>query len=422
MGLMKKEKAQLLRARYLLPTAGAPVIEDGALLITGGRITAVGRYSALRASAAEVIDYGDAVILPPLVNAHCHLELSNFPQWARECYEATTPTSFVGWIRRLIRVRRQVGIESYPASVAAGVQKLLAAGTGAVGDILTSPDALAPLLASPLYGRIFFETIGLEEERFVPALEAALASARSLTFPLRGGLSPHSTYTVSARHLQRAISAGLPLAIHCAESPEESLFLREGRGAIAEELYVAAGWPLPERPPGLSPVTWLAAHGALSPQTLLIHGVQVDAADVACIAASGASVVLCPRSNAHLGVGTAPVGRYKKVGVPLALGTDSLASNDSLSLWDELAFARSVYPEFSPSELLAIATRGGAQALGLATEMGELTAGFGGHLQVLTAATLPPFAELEEWLCSVEHRVTALWLAGVERLRPDVPC
>lgn len=419
---MKKEQAQLLRARYLLPTAGAAPIEDGALLIAGGRIAAVGRYSTLRASAAEVIDYGDAVILPPLINAHCHLELSDFPQWARACNETTTPASFVGWIRRLIRVRRALGADPVPASVTAGIQQLLATGTGAVGDILTSPAALAPLLASPLYGRIFFETIGLEEERFAPALAAAVASARSLTFSLRGGLSPHATYTVSAGHLQKAISAGLPLAIHCAESAEESLFLQQGRGAIADELYTAAGWPLPERAPGLSPVAWLATHGALSPQTLLIHGVQVDADDVARIAASGASVVLCPRSNAHLGVGIAPVGLYKKAGVPLALGTDSRASNASLSLWDEIAFARSVYPEISPVELLAIATRGGAQALGLAQEMGELTAGSGAHLQVLTAAKLLPAAELAEWLCNAEHRVTALWLAGIERLRPDVPC
>jgi cytosine/adenosine deaminase-related metal-dependent hydrolase len=190
----------------------------------------------------------------------------------------------------------------------------------------------------------------------------------------------------------------------------------------ADELYAAAGWPLPERASGLSPVAWLAAQGALSTQTLLIHGVQVDAADATRIASSGASVALCPRSNARLGVGTAPVALYKKAGVSLALGTDSLASNDSLSLWDELAFARSVYPEFPPGELLHIATCGGAQALGLAAEMGKLLAGSGAHFQVLTAATLPPVAEIAEWLCHAEHRVVALWLAGVERLGQDVPC
>lgn len=416
------KKAKLLRARYLLPRAGEPAIEDGALLIVGGRIAAVGGYSSLQNSGAEVIDYGDAVILPPLVNAHCHLELTDFPQWTTECGETTLPTSFVGWIRRLIRVRRSVGEDPVPASVTAGIQQLLAAGTGAVGDILTTPGALAPLLASPLYGRIFFETIGLDEERFVPALESALASARSLACPLSGGLSPHSTYTVSDRHLKRAVSAALPLAIHCAESSEESLFLGSGRGPIATELYAAAGWPLLEPAPGLSPVAWLAAQGALGPQTLLIHGVQVDAEDAAIIAASGATVVLCPRSNARLGVGTAPIGLYKKAGVPLALGTDSRASNGSLSLWEEIAFARSVYPELAPAELLAIATCGGARALGLEQEMGALTIGSGANLQVLTAANLPPTAGLLSWLCGAEHQVIALWLGGIEQLRQDVPC
>ncbi|MBE0504013.1 MAG: amidohydrolase family protein [Desulfuromonadales bacterium] len=414
--------SQLLRARYLLPRAGEPAIEDGALLIVGGRIAAVGRYSALQDRAVQVIDYGDAVILPPLVNAHCHLELTDFPQWATECGETIEPESFVGWIRRLIRVRRALGGDPVPASVTAGIRQLLTAGTGAVGDILTTPAALAPLLASPLYGRIFFETIGLDAERFVPSLAAALASARSLAYPLSGGVSPHSTYTVSSRHLKRAVSAGLPLAIHCAESPEESLFLREGRGPIAEELYAAADWPLPEHAPGLSPVAWLAAQGALSPQTLLIHGVQVDAADAAVIAASGATVVLCPRSNVRLGVGTAPIGLYQATGVHLALGTDSRASNDSLSLWEEIAFARSVYPELAPEELLAIATCGGARALGLGQEMGVLTAGSGANLQVLTATNLPPQTELAAWLCCADHQVVALWLAGIERLGQDVPC
>ncbi|MDZ4183642.1 MAG: amidohydrolase family protein [Desulfuromonadales bacterium] len=413
---------QLIRARYLLPIAGAPAIEDGALLIVGGRIAAVGSYSTLQDIDAELIDYGDAVILPPLVNAHCHLELTDFPQWTTACNETTLPTSFVGWIRRLIRVRRFIGADPVPASVTAGIRQLLAAGTGAVGDILTTPGALAPLLASPLYGRIFFETIGLDEERFIPALASALASAHSLAYPLSGGLSPHSTYTVSSRHLEQAIRTGLPLAIHCAESPEESTFLREGRGRIAAELYAAVGWPLPEHAPGLSPVAWLAAHGALNAQTLLIHGVQVDAGDASIIAASGATVVLCPRSNARLGVGTAPVGLYKKAGVALALGTDSRASNDSLSLWEEIAFARSVYPELSPGELLAIATRGGARALGLEQEMGALTVGSGAHFQVLTAANLPPVAELAAWLCCADHRVAALWLAGSEQLCQDVSC
>lgn len=414
---------RLLRARYLLPVAGGQPIEEGALLIEAGRIVAVDRYSLLPHPAnVEVIDYGDAVIMPPLVNAHCHLELTDFPRWAADADETTAPIDFVGWIRRLTRVRRRIGSAPVPAAVSAGIHQLLASGTGAVGDILTTPDALAPLLASPLLGRIFFETIGLEEERFVPLLQAATTAARRLGSPLSGGLSPHAPYTVSDRHLESAITADLPLAIHCAESPEETRFLRGGSGPIADELYAAAGWPVPAHAPGLSPVAWLAAHGALSPQTLLIHGVQVDATDVGLIAASGASVVLCPRSNARLAVGTAPISLYKEAGVSLALGTDSLASNDSLSLWDELVFARTVYPELSSAELLNIATCGGARALGLGQEMGRLTIGRGAHFQVLTAAFLPDAPELGAWLCVGEHQVAALWLHGVEQFRLDNPC
>lgn len=405
-------KAQLVRARYLLLGAGVPLLEDGALLVEGERILAAGRFSELHRSDVKVIDYGDAVLLPPLVNAHCHLELSHFPQWAAACGEGAAPADFVGWIRRLVRVRRQTDNEAIPASLAAGVQQLLASGTGAVGDILTSFGALTPLLASPLHGRIFFETIGLEEERYAPALAAALASVRRVAPPLSSGLSPHSTYTVSDHHLERAVSAGLPLAIHCAESLEETLFLQTGRGAIADELYAAAGWPQPVAPPGLSPLAWLATHAAVTSQTLLIHGVQVGAADAERIAASGATVVLCPRSNARLGVGTAPVRLYREEGVQLALGTDSLASNDSLSLWDELAFARSVYPEFAPQELLAIATRGGARALGVA--MGDLSVGAGAHFQLLRPASLPAPDELAEFLCSPGRsaEVQSLWLDG----------
>lgn len=409
---MNQEDAKLFRVRYLLPTVGAPLLEDGALLVAGGRIRAVGRYPSLRHTSAAVIDCGDAVILPPLVNAHCHLELSHFAQWSKACGETAAPADFVGWIRHLVRVRRQTGAEAIPASIAAGIQQLLASGTGAVGDILTSFAALAPLLASPLHGRIYFETLGLEEERFAPALAAAMTAASAVVSPWKSGLSPHSTYTVSDCHMERAVSAGLPLAIHCGESPEETLFLQGGKGAIADELYIAAGWPLPERVSGLSPVSWLAAHGALSPQTLLIHGVQVSAADAGQVAVSGATVVLCPRSNARLGVGIAPVRLYRETGVRLALGTDSLASNDSLSLWDELAFARVVYPEFTPVELLAIATRGGARALGVA--MGELIVGAGAHFQLLRPVSLPAPAELAEFLCSPGRsaEVHSLWLNG----------
>ncbi len=133
-------------------------------------------------------------------------------------------------------------------------------------------------------------------------------------------------------------------------------------------------------------------------------------------------MVLCPRSNDRLGVGMAPLSLYRREGVPLALGTDSRASSDSLSVWDEIAFARSFFgDEVSPEELLAMATVNGARALGLEREMGELRAGLGAHFQVLCPKRLPPLAELGEFLCAPGRtaEVAALFLEGRDVLQID---
>jgi len=210
--------------------------------------------------------------------------------------------------------------------------------------------------------------------------------------------------------------------LHAAESSEEVTLIRDAAGPLAEILYPLAGWELPP-PQHCSPIAYLAKRGALTAGLLLVHGVQVSAADVKAIAASGCGMVLCPRSNARHGVGTAPAALYRQHGVPLALGTDSLASNDSLSLWDELAAARRAYPAFSPTELLHMATASGAALLGLQGEMGTLTPGAGAHFQMLQPRTLPPLSDLAEFLTSPgrNDEVNALWLDGDEVLAKEPP-
>ena len=163
-------KAKLFRARYLLPIA-APPIEDGALLIEGGRIAAVGPFAGLRHADAELVDCGDAVLLPPLVNAHTHLELTDFPAWAAATADLPAGDGFVDWIRRVIRVKRGRSAEEYAASVAAGVRQSLAAGTGAVGDILSWLPARSAHQFSPLYGRLYYETLGRDPGRTRPQLQ-----------------------------------------------------------------------------------------------------------------------------------------------------------------------------------------------------------------------------------------------------------
>jgi len=418
---------ELYTARYLLPIT-APPLEDGALLVRQGRIVAVGRRDELirLAPAAACTDFGDAVLLPPFANAHTHLELTDFPRWAQECGETAVPQSYVDWIRQVIRVKRQLPLERFAPSLQEGIRLSLAAGTGAVGDILSCFPARRAYAGAPLKGRCFLEALGRDPG---PCRELLRSIGRLLdeggTGELEGGISPHAPFTLSAEYLEQVVDFArrrrLPVSTHLAESAEETAFLDRSEGPIATALYPSVGWqemlPAPAR---RTPVAYLAERGGLLPGVLLAHGVQVADADAARLARAGAVVVLCPRSNARLGVGRAPVESYLAHGVPLALGTDSRASCDSLSLWDEVAFAREWFGgRLAPAALLELATAGGARALGLAGEMGSLAAGLGAHFQVLVPTCLPSLAELEAFLCSPGRtaEVRALYLDGRERLQ-----
>jgi cytosine/adenosine deaminase-related metal-dependent hydrolase len=223
--------------------------------------------------------------------------------------------------------------------------------------------------------------------------------------------------------MQRVLDAAadhLPLTLHFAESPAECRFLESSTGPLAEQLYPFVGWDKHLPPPGgARPAAWLDALGGLGEGTLLVHGVQVTAAEVDLLARRRATVVLCPRSNRQLKVGLAPAALYRAAGVRLALGTDSLASSPTLSVWHELAAARLLYGAvLTPGDLLAMATFNGALALGLEGEMGHLQPGWGGHFLVVRPAATPRFDELEEFLCSRDGdpELAAFFLAGREVL------
>ncbi len=384
--------ARIYTARYLLPVATPPV-EGGALLVVDGRIAAVGTLDEMlaRAAGAEVTDFGDSVLLPPLVNAHTHLELTDFPAWLA-AGEGHLPTGdFVDWLLRVILVKRRQPAEAFPPSIRRGLRLCLEAGTGAIGDILSVQSAVTAFLRTPLMGTVYAELLGPDPQLFRQQLErVAPFLSRRPAVHLRAGLSPHSPYTLGKRTLVMTADAlelrGCPASIHAAESVAESRLVRSGDGALAERIYPLAGWEKwLDGGNGQSVTAFLESCGLLRPGLLLVHGVQVDEQDVECIRRHGCGVVLCPRSNERLGVGRAPAGLYRRAGVPLALGTDSLASCDSLSVWDELAAAARVHgSELEPEVLLRLATAGGAGLLGLEREMGTLEAGRGAHFQVVT--------------------------------------
>lgn len=406
--------------------AAAP-IEDGALVIEDGRILALGIFDQVAAAhlGAAVVDFGESVVLPPMVNAHTHLELTHFSHWVRVFDDEPKHWAFVEWILHVIRTKRTSDPKFFLPSLQSGIQRCIASGTGAIADILSYFPGRIAFKDCPLKGWLFYETLGRDPAwaRNLLKTIAGFIDEKKIG-ALKGGVAPHSPYSLSEEYLEQVLDFArrrkILSSLHLAESPDETEFIRASKGPIAEELYPFVGWSdLVPRPSGKTPTRYVEDIKGLASWNLLVHGVQMDEDDIQRIASSGATVVLCPRSNQRLGVGKAPVDLYRNQGVPLALGTDSLASNDSLSIWDEIAFALDWFEgKLSAGELLAMATRQGAKALGLEGEMGALCPGWGGSFQVIKPGAIAPGQDLEEFLCRAGRSINVrhLYIDGREVL------
>ncbi len=369
---------RLLSAPWVLPVAGPP-IPDGALLVADGRIEAVGPRSALRDAAADAPEdaFPGGALLPGLVNVHTHLELSGL--------RGTLPQGqgFLPWVLALIERKRSLEAPWYLASVQEGIGALLRAGTTCVGEVTSAGVSPTLLRESGLRGVIYWEVLGPDPATAAAIAAKAAAALAELATLLRGsplivGLSPHALYSTTPAlraALRRLRGFGSwPAAIHAAESREEVDFVREGVGPLWEGLLKPMGMPQPNAH-GVGPLALLEAEGWLGPGTVVIHAAQAEPADVARLARTKTAVACCPRSNAALGVGPPPLSTLHRVGVRLGLGTDSMASVPSLSLWDELRAACALFPELPARAWLRMLTLGGAEVLGLADRIGSLTPG-----------------------------------------------
>lgn len=381
----------VIHAAAWLISPQAPPLAGGALALSDGIIIAAGsRDELIRNHQAPVIDHPGCAILPGFVNAHTHLELTHFPAWRLRTNVDYHPRRFVDWLIQLIKIKRGIPAGEIPASVGEGIRMCLESGTTSIGEIVNDP-ALAPLYrGSPLSGRLFFEVLGQDQLRFENMLKSALAACPAESDGrFVSGLSPHTPYTIAEPHLPRisAVSASraLPLAIHISESAAETDFIFNTSGPLADEFYPFVNWSqYLTAPRHCSSTEMLDRAGLLTASTLAVHGVHLTLADAETLKQRGVTVALCPRSNERLNVGRAPVALLRKLGVPLALGTDSLASNDSLSLWDEMRFALDAFPhELSPTDVLDMATLGGAAALGIAKSHGSLEPGKCANFQVV---------------------------------------
>jgi cytosine/adenosine deaminase-related metal-dependent hydrolase len=361
---------RIVSARVVVPVDRPPIAE-GAVAVDGdGTIRRVGPRAALRAEFSGVEEErAEGALLPGLVNAHCHLELSALAD--------TVPGGggFIAWAQRFLKQVGETPRETRRTAAKTAAAAAARLGTAAIGDVGNTLDAAPAIGEAGMDGVLFHELLGSREAKTGDALaDAARERAEAApTWPSALGYvrAPHAPFSVGPDLMRRIFAAAAAerraTSIHLAEDEEEIRLLRDGSGAWPAML-AAMGLEPPARAPGKSPVDYLASLGAFTPGApppLLVHMVHANDDDRRIARQAGATVALCPRSNLHIGGRLPDVPAFLEAGVRLALGTDSLASTPDLSLWGEMATLAEHFPDVPPARWIEAATRGGADALGL---------------------------------------------------------
>ena len=402
-------------AAWILPISEPP-IRDGWLAVDRGRVVALGASGRrVLSDGAEEVDLGDVAVMPGLVNAHTHLELSYLR-------DAVPPASqFITWIRGVMQARRErpdsSGAEIVDA-IDGAITEAVACGTAIVGDISNTLVTFGPLTRSRLAAVVFYELIRFNttDPKGVVAKAVSELDALHPTERVRASLAAHAPYSVAPLVL-RAITQAVdrdpfaPCSIHLSESVEEVEFIRTGGGPWRAFLEEIGSWDPTWVAPGGTPVQFLDDCGFLNGRVLAVHGVQMTTADLDRLAAHGATLVTCPRSNGHTGAGAPPIEDFYNYGVKVAVGTDSLASAPDLNIFAELATMRALAPTVSAGALLDSATRQGARALGFDADFGTIAPGKSGRL---LAVSVPAGTEdVEEYLVGGIEPDQIRWIGDV---------
>lgn len=415
-------------ARWVLPIASS-AIADGAIVVQGDTLQYVG--ASANAIADSHVHLGNCVLMPGLVNAHTHLELTAL----RGFLEGL---DFREWLRILTEARRTVlDADALMDSSTIGIHEGLLAGITTFADCTESGVPIEAMRRAGVRGIGYIEVFGPDpavRDASMTGLQASVNRSRALdTALVQTGVSPHAPYTVSAP-LFRAVAGwarteNLPLAVHVSEGSAEVALIRDGAGPFAERLR-ARGITISGT--GKSPVELLADTGILDTQALLIHGVQMDEHDARLTADHSATIVHCPISNAKLGHGITPLDFFLDAGIATGLGTDSVASNDRMDILSEARQAslfqgiRKLKPDaLSADDALALATLGGARSLRLDSKIGTLEAGKQADVAVFPLdriEALPGYDPAVTLIHALAGAVTAklVLVAGQERVRDGV--
>jgi len=369
---------QCHRAKWIV--AGSDrIIENGYIRVENGIITEVSASPAPTGST----DHGDGVLMPPLINAHTHLDLSLF----KGCCD--TEPGFEHWVRQIIAAKESSDPDEVEKEARKTASKMAESGTLYAGDIRS--DGFSDKLQADknnlsLAGGVCFrEFLGTTDPAGIESAEIPISRDKFSNW--KHSFACHAPHTCSPDLLQtvkqKTKTHNLPFSIHLAESGLETEFITTAKGEWAELLKDRgidfSGWGLPSG----SPVMHLHSLGLLDPWTLAVHLIQTCEEDIDLIADSGAKVCLCPRSNMNLHGRIPDLSRMIRKGIQPAIGTDSLASCDTLSVLDEMSFIASHPTGISPEILLDMATNYGAKALGIEKTAGDLGAGKPGWMVYL---------------------------------------
>ncbi|MEP6493132.1 MAG: amidohydrolase family protein [bacterium] len=366
------------RARWVVPISSPP-IADGVVAVERDRIVYVGPSNA--GPLGDETQLGDVLLLPGLINAHCHLELTVMRGFLEDL-------DFRRWILRLTAARRAVlDRDALLDSARYGLEEGIRAGITSYADTCESGVVMQAMREAGVRGIMYQEVFGPDPSQCAASMDdlrERVGGLRYLETPLvRVGISPHAPYTVSddlfRAAAQMAREQRLPMAIHIAESEMEQQLVVDGAGPLADGLRRRG---IPVAPRAASPVQLLHRLRVLDVAPLLIHCVRVDTFDIEMIAASASPVAHCPASNAKLGHGVAPLDEMLAAGIVVGLGSDSMASNNRMDMLEEARLAllgqrarlgSSETP--SATDVLEMATIGGAKALGMGDLVGTLEAG-----------------------------------------------
>ncbi|MCB2181166.1 MAG: amidohydrolase family protein [Desulfobulbaceae bacterium] len=355
----------LHRASFVVPVA-SPLLEVGAVLTENGRILEVGLYKNLRGKG-KLVDHGRSILTPALINCHAHLELSHLAELGKRKHQGEMPD----WIASLLAMREANANDEQLHTLARDALHVLEkSGVALVADIGNSIESRNYGENAEVEVLFFLELLGLSSSS-VPKNIERLAE---LDVPC----TAHALYSTAGslvkkiKHKARERNTLFP--IHVAESRAELQFLADATGPFRSFIEERAGWDSSFQPPGCGAVEYLDRLGVLDEKTLCVHCVHVSDEEIELIGRRKAHICLCPGSNRLLGVGRAPVAKMVSAGIIPCLGTDSLASNPVLNLWQEMKILREENPLLDPFLVFAMATSAGASALH-AGHLGELAPG-----------------------------------------------